>query len=136
MQNRQQDLSRGQLARLTGVNGEPIRYYENINLLPRPPRSSGGHRIYDRAQLSRLFFIKRCRELGFALQEIRELLELVDGGNYTCAEICDRTTTHLEDIETRIRDLRNMRRVLQTMVEKCDGGSVPECPLIAELFHL
>ena len=118
------------------MNSETIRYYENVGLLSQPPRSSGGHRVYDQAQLSRLLFIKRCRELGFTLQEIRELLELVDGGNCTCAEVCNRATTHLEDLDARIRDLTNMRRVLQTMIGKCDGGLVPDCPLIAELFHV
>lgn len=127
-------LTRGMLSKKTGVNIETIRYYEKVNLMPEPGRSSSGYRVYEDSQLKRLSFIKRCRELGFALREIRALLKLVDGGNYTCAEIRDHTTTHLKDVEDKIRDLRKMRRTLKFMVSECEGGSVPECPIVDALF--
>ena len=126
-------LSRGILAKRCGVNGETIRYYEKIRLMPDPVRSGGGHRIYNETHLQRLSFIRRCRELGFSLKEIRGLLELVDGG-YTCAEVLDRTTVHLSDVGRKIRDLKKMQRTLKTMVSQCDGGLVPECPIINTLF--
>ena len=80
-------LSRGELAARTGCNIETIRYYEQIDLLPPPPRSQGGHRLYGQDLLKRLNFVRRSRDLGFTLEEIRELLRLVDGGKYTCAQV-------------------------------------------------
>jgi MerR family mercuric resistance operon transcriptional regulator len=128
------ELSRGTLAKRTGVNVETVRYYEKIGLMPEPLRSAGGHRIYGPLDLKRLLFIKRCRDLGFTLQETRELLELVDGGDYTCAEIRDRTSSHLSDVDAKICDLFKMRGTLRKMVAKCDGGLVPECPIVDDLL--
>lgn len=126
--------SRGLLAKQTGVNAETIRYYEKIGLLPEPPRSQGGHRVYDLTHLQRLSFIRRGRELGFTLYDIRGLLDLVDTGHYTCAEVRDRTVVHLADVQQRIRDLKNMEHVLKDMVAECDSKSVPDCPIIEALF--
>lgn len=134
MNTAKSELSRGVLARLSGVNGETIRYYEKIGLMPHPPRSSGGHRIYAQSHFKRLSFIRRTRELGFTLKEVRALLELVDGGDYTCAEVRDRTVVHLSDVAQRIHDLQKMQRTLETMVSKCDGGLVPKCPIVDTLF--
>jgi MerR family mercuric resistance operon transcriptional regulator len=127
-------LSRGRLANRSGVNGETIRYYEKIGLMPDPMRSAGGHRIYERSHLKRLSFIRRTRELGFTLKEIRGLLGLVDGGDYTCAEVRDRTFVHMNDVAQKIRDLQKMQRALKSMATKCDGGQVPNCPIVDELF--
>ena len=77
----------GQLSRRSGVNIETIRFYERVGILPKPPRSQGGHRLYDEAHEKRLHFVRRSRELGFSLDEIRGLLRLVDGGRYTCSEV-------------------------------------------------
>ena len=127
-------LSRGSLAARTGVNIETIRYYEKIGLMPQPLRSAGGHRVYGQSDLKRLSFIRRSRELGFTLREIRDLLELVDGGQYTCAEVRDRTTSHLADVTQKIQDLRKIQKTLKTMASKCDGGMVPDCPIVDELY--
>lgn len=134
MKSRKKELSRGSLAAESGVHSETIRYYEKIELMPNPARSAGGHRIYDQSHLKRLFFIRRSRELGFTLQEIRELLELADGGDYTCAEVHDRTIAHLADVTRKIHDLRNIQRTLETMASKCDGSMVPDCPVMDELY--
>lgn len=134
MASHNNEFSRGALAKRTGVNLETVRYYEKIGLMPEPLRSTGGHRVYNAAQLRRLSFIKRCRDLGFTLQETRELLELVDGGDYTCAEVRDRTTRHLEDVDTKIRNLSTIQATLRRMVAKCDSGLVPECPIVDDLF--
>ena len=127
-------MSRGQLANQAGVNSETIRYYEKIGLMPNPARSAAGHRMYDQSHLKRLSFIRRSRELGFSLQEIHELLQLVDGGDYTCAEVRDRTVVHLDDVSRKIRDLQKMQRTLKSMTSKCDGGLVPDCPIVDALF--
>ena len=134
MTGHKNEYFRGALAKQTGVNIETIRYYEKIGLMPEPPRSSGGHRVYGSVDLRRLSFIKRCRDLGFTLQATRELLELVDGGDYTCAEILGRTSSHLNDVEAKIRDLSTMRRTLKQMIAKCGGGQVPECPIVDDLL--
>ena len=128
------ELLRGALAKCSGVNSETIRYYEKIGLMPDPLRSSGGHRIYEQPHLKRLLFIRRTRELGFTLKEIRGLLGLVDGGDYTCAEIKNRTLSHLDNVAKKIRDLQKMQRTLKSMASKCDGGLVPDCPIVDALF--
>lgn len=128
-------LTRGKVAGLTGCNLETIRYYEQIGLMPPPPRSEGGHRLYDGVLVRRLSFIRRCRELGFSLDEIRGLLELVDGGTYTCAEVKDMTQDHLQSVRTKIADLRVLEKTLKEMVSKCVGDQVPDCPIIDVLFE-
>jgi MerR family mercuric resistance operon transcriptional regulator len=82
-----------------------------------------------------LNFIRRCRELGFSLEEIRGLLALVDGGTYTCAEVKDLTIDHLHSIRAKIADLRLLEKTLNEMVAKCIGDAVPECPVIDALFR-
>lgn len=126
-------LHRGELAQRTNCNLETIRYYEKIGLLPDPPRSANGYRIYDESHVRRLRFILRARELGFAIEEIRGLLQLVDGGNQTCAEVKARTEKHLADVRTKIADLRRIERVLATTAASCSGDDVPECPVLEAL---
>lgn len=128
-------LSRGSLAKRTGVHIETIRYYENIGLMPEPPRTAGGHRIYDESLLKRLSFIRRCRELGFSLDELRGLLALVDGGSYSCAEVLESVQAHLERIRGKIRDLRKMQKTLKELSNQCTGEDVPGCPIVEVLWH-
>ena len=134
MESGKTELSRGTLAKQSGVNSETIRYYEKIGLMPDPMRSSGGHRVYEQPHLKRLSFIRRTRELDFTLEEVRGLLGLVDGGDYTCAEVRNRTISHLDDVAQKIRDLQKMQRTLKSMAAKCDGGLVPDCPIVDALF--
>ncbi len=126
-------ITRGRLARLTGCNIETIRYYEGAGLMPQPQRSENGYRLYAAGDVRRLSFIRRCRELGFSLEEIRGLLDLVDGGGYSCGEIQDMTLAHANDIHKKIADLRRMERILKDMAAKCEGGDVPECPILEAL---
>jgi len=127
-------LTRGALATRSGCNVETIRYYEQIGILPAPPRSQGGHRLYGHDLIRRLTFVRRTRELGFTLDEIRRLLRLVDGGNYTCAQIETLALQHAQDIRQKIADLKKLKSVLEAMASHCTGGEVPECPIIDELF--
>ncbi|MPZ10575.1 MAG: MerR family transcriptional regulator [Kiloniellaceae bacterium] len=128
-------LTRGVVSKLTGCNLETIRYYEQIGLMPPPPRSEGGHRLYDDNLLRRLNFIRRCRELGFSLEEVRGLLTLVDGGTYTRGEVKDRTVAHLRSVRSKIVDLKVLEKTLKEMVSKCVGDEVPDCPVIDALFR-
>ncbi|MBA3966048.1 MAG: helix-turn-helix domain-containing protein [Nitrospirales bacterium] len=125
----------GELSKQTCCNIETIRYYERIGLLSKPPRTEGGHRLYDHEQIKRLVFIRRSRELGFSLEEIRTLLKLVDGQRYTCEEVKTVTDGHLEDVKKKISDLRRLQKTLAGISAQCQGGQVPECPIIDALFE-
>lgn len=128
------EMTRGILAKKSGVNTETIRYYEKIELMPNPIRSAGGHRLYNDEHMRRLHFIRRCRELDFALNEIGELLDLVDDKAYTCADVQNRTNGHLKDIKDKIRDLKKMERTLKKMISECDGRLIAQCPIIDSLL--
>lgn len=123
----------GELSRRTGCNIETIRYYERIGLMPAPPRR-GRYRSYDGAHIARLGFVRRARELGFTLGEVRALLGLAAGGDATCAEVRDLAAAHLKDVRARIADLKRMERVLADSVQACNAGEDPGCPLIHTLY--
>ncbi len=125
----------GSLSRDTGCNIETIRYYERIGLMPKPPRSKGGHRLYEKDHLKRLSFIRRSRDLGFTLEEVRGLLRMIDGHDYTCDEVKVLTLNHLHEVQQKIADLRRLERVLKTMAAECEGGNVPDCPIIDALYR-
>jgi MerR family mercuric resistance operon transcriptional regulator len=127
-------LTIGALSERTGCNVETIRYYERIGLMPRAARSDGGHRLYDGDHAKRLGFIRRSRELGFTLEQVRTLLGLVDGRRYTCAQVKRITIGHIEEIHRKVIDLRKIERVLKDMAAQCEGGAVPRCAVIDALF--
>jgi len=123
----------GRLARETGCKVQTIRYYEEIGLLPTPPRTSGNHRVYDDQHVERLSFIRHSRELGFSLNAIRELLTLSDNPDQPC-EIVDRIAkTHLEEVVEKIAQLTSLRNELERMVRRCKGGRIGECRIIEVL---
>ena len=128
-------LSIGTLSRLAGVNLETVRYYERIGIMPVPSRTAGGYRVYSADHSRRLAFIHRARQLGFSLNEIRGLLELVDGHTYTCAQVHGLMVGHLSEINCKIADLRRLRKVMATMAAQCTRNRVPECPVIEALFR-
>ena len=109
----------GKLAERTGVNIETIRYYERGGLLPPPPRTEGRHRAYDENHVQRLIFIRRSRELGFSLDNIRLLLQLTDGSNSDCCTTKNITLRHLADVRGKIASLRKLERALKDMTDAC-----------------
>ena len=127
-------ITRGILAKHSGINIETIRYYEQIGLMPDPKRSDGGHRIYDEHHVRRLRFIRRARDLGFTLEEIKSLLALIDEERLTCAEVLAQTAKHLNDVRKKIAELRKMERKLNRLMGECDGDNRPECPIIEALL--
>jgi len=127
---RESGFTRGDLARATGCNIETIRYYEKTGLLPDPPRTDAGYRIYSAAHATRLRFILRARELGFSMEDIRGLMGLEDGAAPTCAEVKERTERHLADVRARIADLRRIETVLAATASRCSGAEVPDCPVL------
>ncbi len=124
----------GVVSKKTGVNIETIRYYEKIGVMPKPSRSTGGNRVYNEQQVKRLSFIRRTRELGFSLDEIRELLRLVDENTYTCAEVATLSQKHLDDVKAKIKDLRKIERHMKDMLSQCSREKVPDCAIIDVLF--
>lgn len=123
----------GGLSSATGVNIETIRYYEKIGLIPLPPRTEGRQRVYDASHLKRLSFIRRSRELGFSLDQVRELLGLVRGHDLTCADVKAMTDAHVTDIRRKVKDLRKLERVLTQLSAQCGGDAVPDCPILDAL---
>jgi MerR family mercuric resistance operon transcriptional regulator len=123
----------GVLSAKTGVNIETIRYYEKIGLMPAPPRTHGRQRVYDGSHLKRLTFIRRGRELGFSLNQLRDLLGLARGHNLTCAEVKAMTQDHVTDIRRKVKDLKKLERVLTDLAARCSGNAVPDCPILDAL---
>ena len=125
----------GVLAKRNGLTVEGIRFYEKTGILPPPARTAGGRRVYSLRELKRLGFVRRARDLGFTLDEVRCLLRLVDEARaHNCAEARELATGHLAGVRAKIADLRRMERVLSAMVTRCAEGRTPECPLIDALF--
>jgi len=124
----------GDLSRQTGCNIETIRYYERIALLPIPFRTAGRHRLYDTADVRRLAFIRRARELGFTLDKVRTLLSLsANDGPDACANVRELAENHLAEVRAKIADLQAMQRVLADAVRCCSSGKMPGCPIIDAL---
>lgn len=122
----------GRLSDQSGVNIETIRYYERIGLMAKPLRSGGGRRLYDSSASLRLGFIRRARELGFSIQDIRTLL-VVSGGDGRCADVHALTVRHLDDVRAKISDLRKLEHTLAKTVARCARDASPECPIIDSL---
>ena len=120
----------GELSRLTGVNIETIRYYEKVKMLRAPPRTEGGRRVYGPAEVRLLAFIRRGRELGFGLEEIRALLALGAPGKASCADVREIAAHHLDDIRSKIADLKKLERLLAKTIAQCSGNKVPDCPVL------
>src|SRR2546422_8233104 len=128
-------LAIGTLSKHTGTNVETIRYYERVRLLPAPARTPGGYRLYETEHLKRLSFIRRARALGFSIEEVRTLLKLADERKRPCAEVRVVAEGHLEDVRTKIADLKAMERVLKDTVSRCAKGIGSHCPVIEALYR-
>jgi MerR family mercuric resistance operon transcriptional regulator len=123
----------GEFSRRTGGNIETIRYYERIGLLPLPDRR-GRYRRYGAGDVARLLFIRRARELGFTLDEVRALLKLSKADSETsCSDVRELAARHLAEVKAKISDLRAMERTLAKAVRDCDAGEMPRCTLIDAL---
>lgn len=131
----QRYLSIGALSRQIGVGVSAIRYYGEIGLLPAAATSEGGHRLYTPADLKRLAFIRRSRELGFSQDQVRQLLAYADQQDAPCAEVGLLTQRHLEEVRVKIEDLRALERSLEEMASDCPGESVADCSIIDALYR-
>jgi MerR family mercuric resistance operon transcriptional regulator len=127
-------LTIGRLAKEAGVNLETVRYYERRGLLPKPPRSSSGYRLFPTEAPRRLRFIRHAQELGFSLKEIGELLSLRVSRRTTSAAIRSRAESKIADIEEKIGSLESMKKTLQKLTKVCDGcAPLSECPILDSL---
>ena len=124
----------GELAKPAGCRVETVRYYEREGLMPDPPRSEGGHRIYDADHMKRLTFIRRARKLGFTLNQVRSLLGLADSGDYTCADVKALTLSHRADVRDKMADLKRLDAALTDLAHECDGDRGQECAIFDALF--
>jgi MerR family transcriptional regulator, mercuric resistance operon regulatory protein len=127
------EIGIGDASRRTGCNIETIRYYERIGLVPKATRTASRYRVYAPADVQRLVFIRRARELGFALDEIRDLLRLAADVPDRCAEVREVAAGHLGDVRAKIADLRKMERLLAAAVRQCERGERAGCPVIDAL---
>ena len=123
----------GHLAASSGTLVETIRYYEHIGLMPEPPRSASGYRQYRPEHLQRLMFLRRCRALGFSIEEIRSLVALTSRRERSCRTVQRIAERHLEDVRQKLADLRRLEVALGALVESCAGGRIAECKILEAL---
>ncbi len=120
----------GKVSEATGVKIPTIRYYEQIGLLPAPPRTEGNRRTYDRKDAERLTFIRHSRELGFEIDQIRTLLDLQDRPDQSCADADTIARARLVEVKDKIASLKALEAELERMVEGCSHGRVESCQVI------
>jgi Cu(I)-responsive transcriptional regulator len=126
-------LTIGRLAQATGTNVETIRFYEKIGILAPAARTDGNYRSYNLADLNRLSFIRRARDLGFSLDQVKALLLLSDDRSQSCAAADDIAKLHRDEVERKIRDLQAMKAELDRIIDTCKCGTVAECRIIETL---
>ena len=127
------DIGIGRLAELTGVKIPTIRFYEQNDLVPPPARTKGGQRRYDERAVRRLHFIRHARDLGFSVEDIRELLALSEHPTMSCDAAEEIAHHHLRQVEGKIARLRLIRSELKRMIEACGGGSTADCRILDAL---
>ncbi|WP_404406158.1 helix-turn-helix domain-containing protein [Pelagibacterium halotolerans] len=126
-------FSIGDLAKATGTKVETIRYYERIGLLPEPARTAGNYRSYSGTHMGRLSFVRRARDLGFSIEQIRGLLGLSDQRDRSCAAVDVIAREHLADVERKLADLEALRHELASIINQCGRGTIAECRIIDAL---
>ena len=126
----------GDLAKQAGIKVVTIRYYEQAGLLPVCERTAGNYRVFAQEHLQRLNFVRRCRELGFSLEQIKDLLQLSAAQSPTCADVCNIAADHLKEVVSKISDLERLAVELRRIASSCDGKRPSaECRLIASLTN-
>ena len=126
-------LKIGDLSKATNTKVETIRYYENIGLIPAPRRTTGNFRSYAPEHLARLSFIRRARELGFTLGQVRNLLDLSDEKRRSCEAVDVIAREHLRQVDRKITDLRALRAELDSLINQCSCGTIADCRIIEAL---
>src|SRR5256885_8370321 len=126
-----QRLKIGELAKATGTKVVTVRYYEQVGLLPTSARTTGNYRAYNSDHLNRLRFIRRCRDLGFTLEQVRDLLRLSSQEDQPCDEVNRISAEHLSEIEKKVADLTRLANELRRINQRCHGGGlIADCRII------
>src|SRR5574337_1536654 len=134
MNTQSSSLTIGAVARRVGVAIDTIRYYEREGLLPEPQRRASGYRSYGEGAVTQLRFIRRAKDLGFTLEEIRELLALSTDRERGVKSVKQRAEARLGEIEQRIRELQRVKRGLKQLIDACPGhGALEHCPILRAL---
>jgi MerR family mercuric resistance operon transcriptional regulator len=120
----------GRAAAASGTHVTTIRYYERAGLLPQPARPGGSHRVYANEQVDRLLFIRRARDLGFSIAQIRTLLELAGQPRTSCREVQQLGAAHLQEIRQKIRDLMQLESMLTATIAQCSGQPSAPCAML------
>jgi MerR family transcriptional regulator, mercuric resistance operon regulatory protein len=128
--SRAEAFSIGELSRQSGVNVETIRYYERIKMLPAPPRTANGRRVYGPVEQRTLAFIRRSREFGFTLEEIRVMLASGGPERASCADVRKIAIMHLTNVRRKLSDLVKLESILAETVAQCSDGASPDCPML------
>ncbi|MBE3637447.1 MerR family transcriptional regulator [Mangrovicoccus algicola] len=124
----------GELARLTDTKVVTIRYYESIGLMPEPERSAANYRVYAKAHLDRLRFVRRCRDLGFSLEQVADLAALSSDRQQSCHDVDRLTRMHLAEVEAKIADLNALAAELRNIGAQCEGGTtISNCRILEAL---
>ncbi|MCU1715552.1 Cu(I)-responsive transcriptional regulator [Pseudomonas sp. 5P_3.1_Bac2] len=123
----------GQAAKSSGLSAKMIRYYESIELLPSAGRSASGYRLYSSADVQRLSFIKRARDLGFSLSDVGQLLALWQDKQRASATVKALAQGHIAELDRRIEELRVLRASISQLVSDCQGDQRPDCPILNDL---
>jgi len=127
------EIGIGEMAKRAGSKVQTVRYYEDIGLMPEPERNQGNQRRYGQASLDRLMFIRHCRNLGFGLDDIREMLSLSEDPDRPCEAVDEIAQRHRESVDRRIEQLETLRTELNRMISECAGGTVSGCRIIEVL---
>ncbi|MGZ3723196.1 MAG: Cu(I)-responsive transcriptional regulator [Bdellovibrionales bacterium] len=123
----------GQAAETSGVNAKLIRHYESIGIIPKASRSEAGYRIYSEADVHILTFVKKARGLGFSMKEIKKLVSLWRNKSRASSEVKIMAQNHIDQLESKISELKAMTKTLKELAKCCHGDSRPECPIIESL---
>jgi len=125
-----QNINIGQVARESGVSAKMIRHYETIGLLNEPLRTDAGYRVYGAVDVHRLRFIRQARNLGFPMEQIKELLGLWQNQRRTSKKVKELALKHLAELDERIRELQEIKHTISYLVDHCHGDDRPECPIL------
>ena len=130
-------FSIGEMSKQTGCKVETIHYYEKIKILFEPPRTPGGHRIYSLTDVKRLNFIRKCRNLGFTLEQVRELLRFIDEPDHFCGEVKAMAMIQYRAVQEKIDELEQLQSALNSMIIQCKGENytIENCPIIDALYQ-
>jgi Cu(I)-responsive transcriptional regulator len=126
----------GEASGLTGVSAKMIRHYESIGLIPAANRTFANYRLYNDADIHRLRFIRRARNLGFSMKQIEDLLGLWNNPKRASAQVKKLARAHAAELAQKVRELQSMQRTLENLARHCHGDDRPDCPILDDLEGL